>query len=80
MKTRLRYWRSRRALTVADLAEKAGLSVNPIVNMERRGSWGYPSTRRKLAAALDITVDELFTTDDDPQADGAQAPPQDVAA
>lgn len=70
MRTRLRYWRTLKSLTVRELAKKAGLgSTNPITNMERDGSHGHPETRRKLANALGILPEDLFTTDDDPNAD-----------
>lgn len=74
MRTRLRYWRTLKSLTIAELAEKASISINPIINMERHGKKGYPETRRKLAEALEILPEDLFTTDDDPNADGTLSP------
>ncbi len=63
MKTRLREWRRRRLLTQEDLAEKAGVGVTTIVRIEA-GQEGRISTLRKLAAALDITPDQLFGDED----------------
>lgn len=69
MKTRLRYWRRMRALTQQELADKAKVSNQTIVNIERYGKEPYTTTLRKLANALDIVPSDLFTEDVN-QADG----------
>ena len=69
MKTRLKYWRHRRAMTQHELAAAAGVSNQTIVNIERYGKEPIPTTVRKLAQALGITT-EAFFTDDPEQADG----------
>ena len=63
MKIRLREWRRRRLLTQEELAEKAGVGVTTIVRIEA-GQEGRISTLRKLAAALDVTPDQLLGDDD----------------
>jgi transcriptional regulator with XRE-family HTH domain len=54
----LREWRERRALTQEELAERAGVSARSVAGYEA-GSGARPGTVRKLAAALDIGVEEL---------------------
>jgi transcriptional regulator with XRE-family HTH domain len=48
-----------RALTQAELAEKAGIGVNTIVRIERNQTEPRPPTIRKLAEALKIDASEL---------------------
>lgn len=72
MKTRLRYWRRRRGMTQSELAATAKVSSQTIVNIERYGKDPIVSTVRKLAKALNLTTEELFT-DDPAQFDGADA-------
>ena len=55
----LRYWRRRRALTQHDLAERSGVAQVTIARVET-GSAARPSTVRRLAEALDVTVDQLL--------------------
>lgn len=69
MRTRLRYLRRMNVLTQEELAIKAGLSKQTIVNVERNFQEPTVITLRKLAAALGIKPTELFT-EDDKQADG----------
>lgn len=59
MKLKLRYWRQKRALSIDDLAEKAEVSPQTIVSIEK-GKEARPATIRKLATALDIDVAELI--------------------
>ena len=59
MKVRLREWRQRRLLTQEELAEKAGVGVTTIVRIEA-GQSARISTLRKLAAALDVTPEQLM--------------------
>ena len=55
----VRIWRMRRAMTQAELAEKAGVGVNTIVRIERNQTEPRPPTIRKLAEALRIDTSEL---------------------
>ena len=65
MKVRLKYWRTRRALSVDGLAEKAHVSTQTIVNIEKYGKEPRPTTIRKLAAALEVSIDELIVVNED---------------
>lgn len=67
-RTRVRYWRLKRFLTQKELAEKAGVGEVTISNIER-GTPPRISTARSLAKALDVRPEELYTTDDDKEAD-----------
>lgn len=55
----LKYWRLRRALSQRDLAAKASVSQGTVVKLER-GQLARPLTVRRLAAALEVSVDELL--------------------
>jgi transcriptional regulator with XRE-family HTH domain len=55
----LREWRERRALTQEELAEQAGVSARSVAGYEA-GAGARPGTVRKLAAALDISVEDLL--------------------
>jgi transcriptional regulator with XRE-family HTH domain len=67
MHVRLKEWRQRRLLTQEDLSAKAGVGVNTIIRIEG-GQWPRISTLRKLAAALEVTPDELIETEGNAQA------------
>ncbi len=56
---RQKEWRLARVLTQEELAEKANISVRSVAGYEA-GAGANPSTVRKLAAALDIDVRDLF--------------------
>lgn len=56
---KLRSWRKRRALTLEELGQKAGVSYNSVWRLEHGKHGARPSTLRKLAEALDIPVEEL---------------------
>ncbi len=56
---RLRKHRERRALTQEELAEKAGVSVRSVAGYET-GAGARPGSVRKLAAALDMEVEDLL--------------------
>jgi len=53
---RLRPLRLERAMTQADLAKAAGVTAGTIVRLERGARPPYPTTIRKLAAALGVDV------------------------
>jgi transcriptional regulator with XRE-family HTH domain len=55
----LREWRERRALTQEELAEQAGVSARSVAGYEA-GAGARPGTVRKLASALDISVEDLL--------------------
>ena len=55
----VKMWRMRRAMTQAELAEKAGVGVNTVVRIERNQTEPRPPTIRKLAQALRIDTSEL---------------------
>ena len=52
--------RGRRSWSQADLAEKTGLSVVYLSDIERGNKWPYLNTLVKLAKALEIEVYELL--------------------
>jgi transcriptional regulator with XRE-family HTH domain len=58
--TRLRAIRERKALSQQELADRAGVSRVAIVRIENGASEPYPSTVRKLAAALNVEPHELM--------------------
>src|SRR5947209_20241332 len=57
----LRSYRKRAGLTQEMLAEKAGLGVNTIGNLERAVSAPYRDTVAALATALELAADEQAT-------------------
>jgi transcriptional regulator with XRE-family HTH domain len=52
--------RDERALTQAELADKAGLTVAALSRIERNNAEPRPTTRRKLAEALGVDPSELI--------------------
>ncbi|MCB2054594.1 MAG: helix-turn-helix transcriptional regulator [Geminicoccaceae bacterium] len=56
----LRVWRERRGLTAAALAGAAGISQTQLSKIERGATPGSIATFKALAAALDLTVDDLI--------------------
>jgi len=59
MKTRLQEWRERRFLSMRELAKKSGVKANTISDIERGIRVPRYDTMKRLADALDITVDDL---------------------
>lgn len=57
---RLRALRDARGLTQAQLAEKVGISWHFVSSIERAEKGAPINTLAKLAAALDVTLSELF--------------------
>lgn len=51
---RLKYWRERRAMTQAELAEQAGLTAAALSRLENQQAQPRPSTTRKLADVLQV--------------------------
>jgi DNA-binding XRE family transcriptional regulator len=55
----LRVWRERRGLTQQELAKRAGISKPYLSQLETGKRVGATKILRKLAAALDLTLDDL---------------------
>jgi transcriptional regulator with XRE-family HTH domain len=56
---RLREWRRRRALSQRELAALAGVQQVTIARLEIGSQQPRPRTIRKLAKALQVTIDDL---------------------
>jgi len=56
----VRYFRFHRQLSQAALAEKAGISITFLSNIERGNNFPQAGTLCRLAAGLDVEVWELF--------------------
>ncbi|MDR1278097.1 MAG: helix-turn-helix domain-containing protein [Treponema sp.] len=67
----LKLYRNRRNWSQADLAEKSGLSVVYLSDIERGNKWPYLDTLVKLAEALELEVFELLKPQDALSADAA---------
>jgi transcriptional regulator with XRE-family HTH domain len=63
MRIRLQEWRTRRALSQQELADRAGTTKANISRIETGQQVPRPATIRKLAEALGIAPDELVTWD-----------------
>jgi DNA-binding XRE family transcriptional regulator len=59
----LRVWRSFRGVTQRNLSAAAGISHNFLSNLEAGKRRGAPDVWRKLAGALDVTVDDISPKD-----------------
>ena len=57
--------RRERDLSIRELAEKAGVSPNTVFLQEHLRTGAEQKTRRKLAKALDTSVRELLTPDEE---------------
>jgi len=56
----IKFFRSLKGLSQADLAEKAGISVTFLSNIERGNNFPLPRTLCSLANTLELEVFELF--------------------
>lgn len=56
----LRAWRERKGLTLRELAALAGVDKMTLQGLETKEREARASTRRKIAAALGITHEELL--------------------
>lgn len=65
LRLRLEYWRTRRALGVHQLAQKAKVSTATIAKIENNHYVPRPNVIRKLASALEVSVDELVVDDEE---------------
>ena len=60
--TRCKELRTARGLSIRKLAEEAGVSTETIYSLEHgRRDFIWPKTARKLADALGVSPDELFS-------------------
>jgi transcriptional regulator with XRE-family HTH domain len=59
----IKFYRSQRRLSQADLAERAGISITFLSNVERGNNFPLAGTLCGLAKALDVEVFELFKGD-----------------
>ena len=59
----LRVWRKHRGLTQAALGEKAGISNVHISDMERSAKAGTTRVWKRVAAALNVAVDDILPAD-----------------
>jgi transcriptional regulator with XRE-family HTH domain len=57
---RIKFFRLRKQFSQADLAEKAGISITFLSNIERGNNFPQTGTLCSLAKALDVEVWELF--------------------
>ena len=57
----VRVWREQRGLSLADLAEKAGIGKGYVSQIEKRQRNGTIATLKKLAEALGVELDDLST-------------------
>ncbi|MET7247080.1 helix-turn-helix transcriptional regulator [Methylobacterium sp. EM32] len=58
--SRMRVWREHRGLNAASLAEQAGLSQAFLSQIETGKRDGTVETYRKIAAVLDVSLDDLL--------------------
>jgi transcriptional regulator with XRE-family HTH domain len=59
----IKVFRSRKSFSQADLADKAGISITFLSNIERGNNFPLAGTLCSLAKALDVEVFELFKGD-----------------
>jgi DNA-binding XRE family transcriptional regulator len=58
--TPLRVWRQYRGLTLDDVAKRVGVTPATVSRLETGVMKGAPAIWRKLAAALDVTVEDIL--------------------
>ena len=63
----IKAFRSRRNWSQADLAEKSGLSIVYLSDIERGNKWPYLNTLVKLAGAFKVEVYELLMPENTPR-------------
>ena len=59
----LRVWREYRSITQADLARSIGARIATLSEIESGKAQGKPALWRALAAALDVSVDDIMPLD-----------------
>jgi ribosome-binding protein aMBF1 (putative translation factor) len=55
----LRVWRQHRGLTLDELSKRSGVGKSMLSEIENGNRMGKPVLWRKLAAALDVTLDDI---------------------
>ena len=55
----VRVWRTHRNLTLAELAERTGTTVNVLSSIENGKKQGSVDLYRRIARVLDVSIDEL---------------------
>ncbi len=73
MKINLKYWRMRKAMTIRDLVQTSKVSSQTIVNIEKYGRMPQPAVIKKLAVALDVSIEDLIQENDLVAAEGKSA-------
>mgnify|MGYP002516222096 CR=1 FL=1 len=65
MRNKVEYWRTRRGMSVSELARRSGISRQTVIRLERdRGANTNMNTIVSMARALEVPVDDLFFADD----------------
>jgi transcriptional regulator with XRE-family HTH domain len=64
MRVRIREVRLLRGLSLEDLARESGVSESNISRIETHKQTPRPSTMRKLAAALNVSVEDLWEVEE----------------
>jgi DNA-binding XRE family transcriptional regulator len=59
----LKVWRNHRGMTPATLGKAAGVGQSHLSQIENGSRRGTPSLRRRLAAALHVSADEILPLD-----------------
>lgn len=61
MEVTIKEWRTLKGLSLEDLAIRSGVSESNISRIENHKQHPRPSTMRKLATALGVEVEELWS-------------------
>lgn len=61
----LKELRMQKGLTIPALSKLSGVPIRTIEDAQRRGDCRI-STAKRLAAALEVSLDEVYTIDDEP--------------
>lgn len=65
MRNKVEYWRTRRGMSVSELARRSGISRQTVIRLERdRGANTNMNTIVSMARALEVPVDDLFFAED----------------
>ena len=64
MYLQIRYLRELKGLSLVDVSERSGVTVAALSRIERGLSKPRPSTLQKIAQALGVSVEELWTPDE----------------
>lgn len=65
MRNKVEYWRTRRGMSVSELARRSGISRQTVIRLERdRDANTNMNTIVSMARALEVPVDDLFFADD----------------